>query len=343
MQIKTGAIINISWPDTKVAKTNAPYDAICTLIGFCKDGYYQVGHAALLLVHYETGEVRYFDFGRYHTPEGYGRVRDCESDPEMFILTKANILNKRIINLEEILHELDNNISTHGDGKLVCSITHDIDYERSFGIAKLIQSKGAVKYGPLDLFGTNCSRFVATIYKAGISNYWKRNRINLSYVISQTPTTNILLTKRKNNVYILQDGQVRSEKSAIEIFRNPNKLDKSIDENTMDFSKIPCSAYQLKGKGCSTFFTIDKTDKSHLFRIRRYSEQGNLEIDALYMMQTLGFDFTKSFEFAYISSGISINLKQGKEYFELKNINYLRSSITYEKYQNRRLRLSNYK
>jgi len=57
VQLKTGAIVNIAWPDTKVRKTNAPYDGPMTIVGLCKDGYYKVGHAALLLIDYRTTEV----------------------------------------------------------------------------------------------------------------------------------------------------------------------------------------------------------------------------------------------------------------------------------------------
>ena len=43
------------------------------------------------------------DFGRYHTPDGYGRVRDAETDPDVGIPLLAKIKNNEILNIDTIL------------------------------------------------------------------------------------------------------------------------------------------------------------------------------------------------------------------------------------------------
>ena len=37
------------------------------------------------------GNLRYFDFGRYHAPKDFGRVRDVETDGDVTIKTIAKI------------------------------------------------------------------------------------------------------------------------------------------------------------------------------------------------------------------------------------------------------------
>ena len=44
---------------------------------------YRVGHAALILVDKDTGTCSYYDFGRYGTPDGYGRVRNPSDDHDL--------------------------------------------------------------------------------------------------------------------------------------------------------------------------------------------------------------------------------------------------------------------
>ena len=331
MQLKTGAIINISWPDTKVRNASSWYDYPATWVDYCKDGYYKVGHAALLLIDYRTGDVNYFDFGRYHTPDGYGRVRDAESDPEMEMTTKAIIGDKGIVvNITDILFELDENKSSHGVGKLVASVNENIDFDRAITTAKMIQDNGATPYGPFQFFGTNCSRYVATVYKAGVCTFWRRFKINLSYIYSHTPTSNITTTHTYRNVYVVENGQWAHEDDMWKVFNNtisvPTVNARSVLGNR-ETKIIPDDAFYLKGQGGNTYFTLEKTNKSHLFLVKRYSEYGELEIDTNYQIRTIGFDFNKPFEFTYISNGITVKLKQGDQVFELMNVKFIKPQI----------------
>jgi len=323
MQLKTGAIVNIAWPDTKVRKTNAPYDGLMTVVGLCKDGYYQVGHAALLLIDYRTNEVRYFDFGRYHTPYGYGRARDIESDPELHIETKAELVDNQVSNLPEILLELQSNPSTHGDGKMYATITHDIDFDRSYNTAKLIQATEATLYGPFQFFGTNCSRFVATVYKAGLNHGWKRWKINLSYLYFHTCLTNIITTHTHKNMYVVDHGTWRHEENKMAIYNTTASIEDANTNHVAVHSRqaIPEEAQCLSGTGGDTFFTIKRTGRSHLFRIRRYSEYGHLEIDDFFKLNTVGLDITRPYQ----------KIKQGDQVYKLTNMRYNQESVSYPK------------
>ena len=85
--MKNDFIITIAWPEGMTASAGAWYDKILS-----NKGKYRVGHAAIVLIDSETKKSYYFDFGRYHTPPGFGRVRDVETDPDLAIVD-ADIQN----------------------------------------------------------------------------------------------------------------------------------------------------------------------------------------------------------------------------------------------------------
>ena len=79
-------IIALAWPEGMVSACGSWYDVF-----FAKNKKYRVGHSALVLVESVTGNLRYFDFGRYHTPKDFGRVRDVITDGDVTIETIAKI------------------------------------------------------------------------------------------------------------------------------------------------------------------------------------------------------------------------------------------------------------
>ena len=93
-------IITLNWPEGMVTVSNSWYDKF-----FSKNGKYRVGHSALILVNSKTKKLHYMDFGRYHTPDGYGRVRDAETDPDVGIPLLAEIKNNEILNIDTILKD----------------------------------------------------------------------------------------------------------------------------------------------------------------------------------------------------------------------------------------------
>ena len=57
----------------------------------------------MILVNTVTNQLNYFDFGRYHSPFGFGRVRDLETDPDISLKSKPIISGNSIDNIMEIL------------------------------------------------------------------------------------------------------------------------------------------------------------------------------------------------------------------------------------------------
>ncbi len=66
-------------------------------------------------------------------------------------------------------------------------------------------------------------------------------------------------------------------------------------------ANIPENSKYLHGIGASAFFLIEKTEEQDLFRIRRFNENGKLDCDQIFRLQTKGFDISSDFEFTYVS------------------------------------------
>ena len=115
-----GFAISLAWPETRCRKTGMWYDVMMSFFGIAKEGYYKVGHAAILLIDAKSGDIQYFDFGRYYAAYVQEKVRSQETDQELIIHSKAEISQdgKQIFNLEKILWELYKNRSTNGSGYL---------------------------------------------------------------------------------------------------------------------------------------------------------------------------------------------------------------------------------
>jgi hypothetical protein len=209
-------IITLAWPEGMVKAAGAWYDNILS-----QDGEYRVGHAAIVLINSITKKVHYFDFGRYHTPDGYGRVRDIETDQNLAVID-AEISENNIININEILLYLSQMKDTHTEGKMYASVLGNIDFKLAFNKAKEIQKKGMLPYGPLVRPGTNCSRFVAKVIKASGPSFVKKLRLNYPFCISPSPKRNVCITNHhyyvvdNNNCIKVKKSRLKSYFTSIE-------------------------------------------------------------------------------------------------------------------------------
>jgi len=181
-----GFAIALAWPETYCKQVGVWYDHLLKWVGINKTHYYKVGHAAVVLVNEKNGDCFYFDFGRYHAPYSYGRVRDAQTDHDLKIQTKSRIQQKQIINYTDLLKELSLNISCHGTGALHASYC-PINFEAAYDEAKKLQSQSPISYGPFHLRSTNCSRFVKSVIVAGKPKLPYLFTLNCHKTITPTP------------------------------------------------------------------------------------------------------------------------------------------------------------
>ncbi len=206
MKSTKGTIIPLAWPETPVIKEGKWYDGIMSVLGFLRNGFYKAGHAAVVIANHETSEFHYFDFGRYQTPNKHGRVRDSWTDPDLSLKTKPIIENNEVVNLEELMNELAKLEATHGEGRLIASTLFVSDAEKALQKAKEIQSREAIIYGPFNIGGTNCSRFVAQTAKASNLGGIKNILIRIPYTVTHTTITNVKIINDKKYYYELKNG-----------------------------------------------------------------------------------------------------------------------------------------
>ena len=207
----------LAWPEGYVSAAGAWYDKF-----FSINGKYRVGHSAAVLINSKEGKAYYFDFGRYHTPKGYGRVRDEETDPDL-ILPNVNIKSDKIVNLNDILVFLSKLKSTHGEGRLYASLLSEVSFFDAYNYAKKLQNKGMVKYGPFVYGGTNCSRFTASLAISSLPPFFKKIRLRFPFTISPSPKRNVSILNNtyyvvdKENVKIISKSKLKAYFSSIEI------------------------------------------------------------------------------------------------------------------------------
>ncbi len=203
-----GTIIPLAWPDTPVIKEGKWYDGIMAFLGFLKNDFYKAGHAAVVLVDHDEEEFRYFDFGRYQTPNKQGRVRDRHTDPDLILHSKPIIKQGEIQNMEELMRELSELKATHGEGRLIASTLVVPNIDQAFKKAKNMQNREAIIYGPFNIGGTNCSRFVAQTAKASNIGFIKNLLIRIPYTITHTTITNVKIINDYRYYFELKNNQL---------------------------------------------------------------------------------------------------------------------------------------
>jgi len=233
----SATIIALAFPDTKVSKEGKWYDVPMQWVGAIKNDTYKAGHAAFLLINNHSGAVQYFDFGRYHTPIKYGRVRSKLTDPDIEVKKTAYISNGVITNLDEILFDLYENKSCHGDGRLTASIVENLDYNRAYNKVMQMQELEAIYYGPFEFHGTTCSRFVAQVVLASTNDWLTKLMISVPYTISATPRSNNKVLNDCSYFYEIANGVLMKKKSKFYQFKNIFKPSK-VNENDIVYLDV---------------------------------------------------------------------------------------------------------
>ena len=215
-----GTLIAVSWPQTPVLKEGKWYDGIMKTLGFLKNDFYEAGHASLVMVNHKEKEFLYLDFGRYHTPKKHGRVRDKFTDPDLTIYTKAIIEGNKIMNLEALFEELAGLKATHGEGGLIASEMYTKRYDRVFKKAKKIQKREAVKYGPFNIGGSNCSRFVTQSCRVSKFGPIKKFLVYFPYTVTPTPITNVKIINDYSYYHEYKNGKLIKKKNFLNFYKN---------------------------------------------------------------------------------------------------------------------------
>lgn len=303
----SGIAVALAWPSTYCKQPGAWYDIITNMLGFSPHHFYQVGHAALILINKKTRNCHYYDFGRYHAPFQHGRVRSEKTDPGLKIHTQAQLdqTGKTVINLDEILTELQHNEECHGDGALHASYC-PVNFEKAIQKATILQDKSPIPYGPFQYGGSNCSRFVNDTIAAG-SPPWI-HWFKLRFLVWFTPTP-------MNNIQALQNRSIIPYLLHKKIFVPQAITDKAFLKTTLRCpdkpEKIPHTAQWLSGEGCGSWFAIQAHDITGHYEITRYNPEGKIECKGLFKEKNeQTFDIQDPYQVIHLSHYQQVRITQ---------------------------------
>ena len=312
-----GKIIVLAFPDTFVKMSDELMCKLLPLVGLGTRTHIKAGHAALVLIENATGNAFYYDFGRYITPEGLGRVRGSETDAELEIPFKAIVKNTKLENLDEFLLWLDAHPEkTHGSGRLIASLNEHVCFEKAHDYITKLQEQGSVPYRAFGNIGSNCARFVTETI---LSSTEEKHVIKaLKHNKKFTPSTVGNVEKSASDkVYHVYQGVVSDYNSTALRENLTNYFDKKVPKSYLQDGKddieVPEGAQLLTGIGSSAWFYLEKSTKSQVL-ITRYTATGIPDCKGIAEIPS-GFDITSVYTFVYDSNCAYCTIEQhGKKY-----------------------------
>lgn len=324
---QTGTLIILAFPDTFVTMSDEWICKLLPLVGLGTRDYIKAGHAALVLIENANGEASYFDFGRYVTPKGYGRVRGANTDAELGIPMKAKFSEDgEFKNVDELLLWLDANPQkTHGSGRLLASVCGEIDYVKAKNYIDDLQGQGSIPYGAFDKLGSNCARFVTDTILASTSDekIIKALRFNKKF----TPSTvgNVEKGDTLGQVYEVYQGIIKPFEGSALKENLTNYFDKKkptpeLEQIDGDGNQLPDNAQRLSGTGSNAWFELlqeDSLPKNH-YRIRRYNDWYELDYDGVYISEDL--NVSQPYQFTYDSNCAFCTILQNESKIHLKGV-----------------------
>ena len=300
-----GKIIVLAYPDTFVSVSDEWQCKFLPLIGLGTREYIKAGHAALVLIENQTGKASYYDFGRYVTPLGYGRVRGANTDAELEIPFKAAFSGDNSLeNLEDFLLWLDSNPKkTHGEGRLIASVCEFVNFEAAEKYILDLQQRGSVRYGAFMSTESNCSRFVTDTILAATKEKGIRKALKFNKLFTPSTVGNVEKAGTTAVVFEVQGGLIRefngtAFKENIKNYFHKDRPQQLAD----DLPELPEKAQKLSGTGANAWFELllEKLPSNH-FRIKRYNDLHLPDFDGVYYTSET-FDASAPFSFTYDSN-----------------------------------------
>ena len=328
----TGIIVILSYPDTIVRPAYWELSSkIWPYIGVGGKHAIQAGHAALLLIEKDSSEINYYDFGRYITTYGNGRVRSKETDPELYIPKKAEFKNGELLNLKEILVWLEKHPEkTHGEGRLVATMNTEINFNIAKDFIDSLIKQKEIRYGAFVKNGSNCARFVTDTIVASSTNKKIKSQLKKSNLLTPSPIGNVIKGTTTNEIYKVENQQITAYKnrSIVKEYRasffnkfdvEPNLIGTEIP-NT-DVFKLDNGTW-LGGIGSGNWFKIEEKVNNETYKIARYTAEGVKDFENLFTLSNSSFNFEEKYTFIHPTNCTEAFIKQLDSVTILKIINF---------------------
>ncbi|MGY5355592.1 DUF6695 family protein [Wenyingzhuangia sp. IMCC45467] len=325
-----GAIVILSYPDTVVRPAYSEFSSkVWPKLGIGSENAIQAGHAAMLLIDKTTKNVDYFDFGRYITSYGNGRVRSKETDPELTMPFAAKLQNNKLVNLKEMLLWLDANPhKTHGEGRLVASVNNKIDYKKALVYINNLLEKKEVPYGAFVKNGTNCARFVTDAIIQACGDKSVVLKLKTSNLLTPSPIGNAIKGTTEEDIYVVENKQVNDyvNRSVVKEYGACflNKFEHGLDLIGTELPDKDLFYLEdgtwLGGIGSGAWFNIEAKEEVNLYKIARYTVKGEKDFEGVFKIKDFSFDIEESYEFVHPTNCLEVFIEQGDKEFKLVKV-----------------------
>ena len=319
-------ILTLAYPETIVLHAEEWYSPYLKYFGIGNQTHVRAGHAALVLIHKETGELEYHDFGRYITPEPNGRVRGKDTDCELDFPLKARVVAGEISNLNNILQFLATNPKlTHGDGTLYASVCKDVNYKAARTHITNMQNKHFIRYAAFLNDACNCARFVTDSLIASVTNKKIKRRLIQCKWFTPSTVGNVVLADTENTVYKITDSaEITEFNGSVSQINRACFLDKLKNYQPeyvgtilpKDNDEKNISAQWLSGIAAGAWFELHTTLIENEFRYRRIAPDGRIDVDGIYLSDESRFSFNKQYEFIHYSNCKFFHIMQNKNTYK---------------------------
>ena len=324
----TGFIIGLAYPDTIVKISDERLVPYLRFLGIGKKNYIRAGHAALVLINKSTGILQYFDFGRYISPQGYGRVRGKDTDNELDFSLKAEIKDGKIQNINELLKFLATNPKLiHGEGRLIASVCNEVDYTKARNYITFMQERDFIRYGAFIKNATNCSRFITTTLIASVTNKNTVKRLIKSTRFTPSTVANVVIANTEEIIYeVSEKGDISEFKSSVRkenlrCFLDRLKTYKPTligNQHPKELEGVHENAQWLGGVGSGAWFELHKTDNNTEYNYRRIAPCGNVNVNDVFVVNDSAFNYSIAFNFEQNSNCKFFHVKQNDKVFKFE-------------------------
>ena len=313
-------ILTLAYPETIVSHAEEWYSKFLRFVFVGSKKHVRAGHAALVLIHKETGVLEYHEFGRYITAEPNGRVRGRETDFELNFPIVAKIENDTIENLDDILRFLATHPKlTHGDGNLYASVCNAINYDSARTHIDKMQAKGFIRYAAFIKDACNCARFVTDTIIASVTDLKIKRKLIASKWFTPSTIGNVVIADTENYVYLVSEKGIISEfNSTVSKENRKLFLDGLKDYNpSLEGTILPkhteekaSHAQWLGGVAAGAWFEIYDIGSDSKYRFRRISPYGNIDCDGIYSVSDKSFDINSDYQFVHYSNCSFFHIEQ---------------------------------
>jgi len=326
----------IGWPDTWSKGAEKIFLKLHEH-GLIKDVYFKVGHAAMCLIHKDTKEIEYYDFGRYTCGHGKGRARGMNTDPNLEIKIKAKISEDgKVETVQEIVDYLFGIVRyTHGEGVIYFSFYDKMNYAKTMEFVDDIQQMGSMRYTTFMSKSTNCSRFVCGALMAGTSSSKDRTKLLLTPTFKASPIGTAIDVGYQTDIYRQEDIDSPLENFPMNRWDNIKLLwantkgnltgEKVIRPNLIDATgrpdNVPEKAQWLGGLGEGNWMLINpmEMDGEAVIRARAFYHDGDVNYDTIVATKDNDneFDINAPFDVVYDCSRLFVTVKQNSKKIRL--------------------------